>query len=528
MIQKLKQLYFNHKNQIYYILCFLFLVLYFVTRLYRLMGIPRGLHTDEVGMAYDAWSLANYGVDRWGIEYPVYLRNFGGGQSALYAYLSMILIKLFGYSDFMIRIPAVLMGFLLLVFSCKIAKECFESKKAVILTGVFVVTLPYFLMAERWALDCNLLCDVMVIFIYYLIRIIKEQKIRDYVFAGIVGGLSLYCYAIAYIMIPLILFGFLTYGFAHRQISLKKLFALGIPVSMLAFPLIAMLLVNHGFLEPFQIMGFTVIQLPNFRGGELSIRNVLENIGIIKILFTHDHLIYNAFPKYLTLYLISLIVVPIGILSMGISFVKSCNMRKVTPYAVPFIALVSVVLTILVVKEPNINKANAFYGVIIIFLVGGVLYLLKIKQAIFSVVLFVYFICFLFFSRYYYTKYETDCYPQYLFNDNFSDVVDYVTAQYQDAEEKTIYINTQSVTNPYIYIMLEEKIPYTELKSDAEVGRYQMLLPNYDYDNGIYQMEGNPDDLGIYVIQGNEGLDEKLKNADFSLEEYNGYHIFYK
>ena len=50
----------------------------------------------------------------------------------------------------------------------------------------------------------------------------------------------------------------------------------------------------------------------------------------------------------------------------------------------------------LLVKDPNINKANAFYGIIIIFIVGGLLYLINMKMAIFSVVLFTYFIYFLY------------------------------------------------------------------------------------------------------------------------------------
>ena len=58
---------------------------------YKLGSIPYGLHIDEAGMAYDAFCLANYSVDRYLNHLPVYLVNFGNGQSALYAYITAIL-----------------------------------------------------------------------------------------------------------------------------------------------------------------------------------------------------------------------------------------------------------------------------------------------------------------------------------------------------------------------------------------------------------------------------------------------------
>ena len=46
-------------------------------RLLFLNEVPFGLHVDEAGMAYDAFSFANWGVDRYLNSYPVYLINYG-------------------------------------------------------------------------------------------------------------------------------------------------------------------------------------------------------------------------------------------------------------------------------------------------------------------------------------------------------------------------------------------------------------------------------------------------------------------
>ena len=47
-------------------------------RVYRLNDLPYGIHMDEAGMGYDAYSLANWGLDRYYKFYPIYFINFGG------------------------------------------------------------------------------------------------------------------------------------------------------------------------------------------------------------------------------------------------------------------------------------------------------------------------------------------------------------------------------------------------------------------------------------------------------------------
>ena len=55
----------------------LLIIGFLFTRLFLLNEVLYGLHVDEAGMAYDAFSLANWGVDRYLNSYPVYLINYG-------------------------------------------------------------------------------------------------------------------------------------------------------------------------------------------------------------------------------------------------------------------------------------------------------------------------------------------------------------------------------------------------------------------------------------------------------------------
>ena len=91
----------TNKKQIdkYTIILILIMLIGIITRIIGLGKIPIGINVDEAGTMYDAYTIANYGTDRFGNTYPVYMINYGGGQSALYTYLASIFIKLFGFID---------------------------------------------------------------------------------------------------------------------------------------------------------------------------------------------------------------------------------------------------------------------------------------------------------------------------------------------------------------------------------------------------------------------------------------------
>lgn len=61
----------------WFLFCFVVAV---IVRVYKVADIPYGIHFDEAGMGYDAWSLQKYHVDRWLNSFPVYMINFGGAE----------------------------------------------------------------------------------------------------------------------------------------------------------------------------------------------------------------------------------------------------------------------------------------------------------------------------------------------------------------------------------------------------------------------------------------------------------------
>ena len=116
--------YINLKNILFWGL----IIVFAVTRLWKLASLPYGLHVDEAAMAYDARCLAEHGYDRHLKSWPLYLSNFGTGQSSLYAFLCVPFIKIFGYSVFIIRMPAVIGSVLNFVYDRRIVSWVFKDK----------------------------------------------------------------------------------------------------------------------------------------------------------------------------------------------------------------------------------------------------------------------------------------------------------------------------------------------------------------------------------------------------------------
>ena len=151
---------------------FLFAIL---LRIYRISTVPLGMHIDEAGLGLNAWSIANFGTDRYGNFMPVCPSNFYGEQSAFYTYFCALLVKLFGLNIYTLRLPGVITGILAVLFGSLLIRERWGDKgffAGLALLGIF----PYFITNCRFALDCNAMLGSLTIALYALIRLVKKAE----------------------------------------------------------------------------------------------------------------------------------------------------------------------------------------------------------------------------------------------------------------------------------------------------------------------------------------------------------------
>ena len=328
----------KYKLSILNIVCFIiiFTVAVFL-RVYKLEQIPSGVNVDEAGMAYDAFCLSKFMVDRALNKFPVYFVNFGGGQSILYGYVTAIFIKLYGFNLISIRITAVIFN-LIAILACFFMIRKHIGQKSALVVSLLLTINPWNIMSSRWGLDCNLLAPCLIISLYFLL---KAKKWYQYIFAGLAIGISLYTYAISYIIIPVFLILVLSYMLYVKRITFKNIIIMGIPVFILALPLMLMILVNNGILEQINWI-FTIPKLPKYRGSEISINNIVTNLKSLNKIFIYDDLPFNSLPEYGTLYNFAIILVVLGIFVETYNLIKNIKEKKSAANTVIFLMLISV------------------------------------------------------------------------------------------------------------------------------------------------------------------------------------------
>ena len=80
----------------------------------------------------------------------MYFTNFGGGQNALYTYLTAILIRICStYNSVIIRLPALILSIIEVIICYKLARE-FTGKKTSLLFMLMITLAPWHTIKSRW------------------------------------------------------------------------------------------------------------------------------------------------------------------------------------------------------------------------------------------------------------------------------------------------------------------------------------------------------------------------------------------
>ncbi len=189
----------------------IFGALVLVTSLFRLInfpGVPYGLHQDEINAGYEAWSLLNFGTDRWGNTWPVYFPSWGSGQNVLYSYLLIPFIAVFGPTDLAVRLLMVILGILVPVLIFFIAKYWYNLNVA--LVAMFVSSIfPELIRGSRWAVESNLVPFMIALSLLAVTIALKDKKQRWYLIVPALIPLALTAYTYIVITVPILIFGVL-------------------------------------------------------------------------------------------------------------------------------------------------------------------------------------------------------------------------------------------------------------------------------------------------------------------------------
>ena len=126
--------------------------------------VKKPINIDEAMTVLNANSLAKYGTDILGEKLPIYFDTWlHGGQSPFATYLVAIMIKLFGYSLFVTRVPMFVFSMLGLIAFYKFLKEVIPENETLINIAFCLACIsPWHLYSSAFTLDCNFLPHIAV------------------------------------------------------------------------------------------------------------------------------------------------------------------------------------------------------------------------------------------------------------------------------------------------------------------------------------------------------------------------------
>lgn len=502
----------NFINSHYKIILAIFLVLVFITRIYKFGETPSFIQVDEAGAAYDAYCLAEYGIDRYQNSYPLYLINFGGGQSALYAYATIPFIKLFGANIVAYRLPELLF-FLMGILVCYILANKVKDKKTALLYTFLVIISPWNIEASRQGLDCNLLAPM---FMLDLLLLINAKKNYQYIIAGISIGITLYTYCLSWLLIPAFLIVYITYMLIIKKINFKQIILMGVPIAIFAMPLIYLLLLNKGYASRTNFGIFTIPKLFSFRQGEISISNIFKyGKYSLKTIFCDQ---YGMYIVQIPLFIIGFIV--------GIKeFIKSIKTKEFN-----FTGLITIVFAVLLicnilVTVGTLNRANILYLPMLYIITIGIIELSKGSRCTFISIIALLIVLFTLFEvSYYNLDNENGRWSYYPYTDK--EIYEITEKLENDDETKDVkkYFTISNKAEVYIYTMLVNLPSPYELKFKAfqrveNYGEY-----NFIYDKIITEEMIKGKSI-IIVNKKQSDVIEGLEKRNFSKEETELYCI---
>lgn len=257
-----------------------------LVRLLYLADSPMGLHQDEAYSAYNSWAVMNYGIDSYGYVRPVYYTAWGSGMNVLYSWLTMPFFALFGVSVVTIRLPQAVLGCISIPVVYGLGKEMFYSKWMGVFFAFFLAINPWHIQQSRFGLESNLAVPLLLFAMYFFCRYLNGS--RGSLWATVLlWGLTLYSYALTWLVIPLILMVCLLF-FRKKILFDKVFFVCMLLLFFIAVPLLLFLAVNFELIPEIRTKMFSVPRLPSLRTGEMIFHTWMIKqriISLVKMLF---------------------------------------------------------------------------------------------------------------------------------------------------------------------------------------------------------------------------------------------------
>lgn len=496
-----------------YILILIIAVAVFI-RLYQFGSVPGGLNQDEAFAAYDAWSIMTSGVDSAGYRYPVYLTAWGSGMNALETYLMIPFFALFGTGDWVVRLPQLLVGLLSILAAYDMTRRLCGEKTALCFTALLAIC-PWHIMLSRWALESNLAPGFLLFGMYFFVRGLENNKFM--LLSALMYGLSLYCYATIWPIVPLILLLQLIY--TRKKVKLNKWTVFSVCIlAVLALPLLLFLAVNNGIIQEICLPFLSIPKLLVMRSEEIGFQNIPENIKKLwTILYNQtDGLLWNSAQTFGIIYPLSRVFCLMG---LAVAVYRLAKKREFTLDGLMLIQLAGGLLLGILVSA-NVNRINIIFPALVYFAAAGIVFVCeKLGKAAKILIVLAYAVLLIGFSNYYFTDFAESI--PYYFNGGLKEALELT-----EYREGTVYLDKDIFHSQVLFYTK------TDQKTFAETVEYRRYPATYlsakCFDRYVFDVDTqNIDENGLYILKKTEDI-VALLQAGFITQNYGYITVAYR
>lgn len=357
------------------------------------------------------------GIDSAGHRFPVYMADWGDGHSALYVWLLIPVLAINGghFSPFLSRLPQAIVSIFTLWSVYHLIKCLFNRKLA--LWNLFLLAVcPWHIMMSRWGLDANLAPGFLMFGLTFFIKGLEQKKYL--LLSGLFYGLSLYCYAVIWPAVPVMLFSQIVYCLAHRKLRIDH-WSLGASLILfvMAVPLLLFVMVNSGMIPEITLPFMTIPKMSGYRGSEiaLTLSGMWDNLRTALSLLWHQSngSAFDILLPWGLFYDIGRIFIVIGTVSLLVRLLRGFRKREFCPEYFLFVQLLGGALTCLLVTA-ILHQINALYIPLVLSEAYGVWTVTELigrRRAPFARwlsrgIAFIYLLCLALFQKDYYTDYR--------------------------------------------------------------------------------------------------------------------------
>jgi len=233
-------------------------------RFFSISTNPPSLTWDEASWGYNAYSLGIDGRDEFGRFLPLtYLESFGDFKPPIYAYLSVLPVKILGLNEFSTRFASAFFGVMTILVTFFLVRRIFSSKShfspqgpasnIALLTSLLLAISPWHILLSRAAFEANVATFFIALGVLLFLNAIHPRGVASFPPRGwdrwllplsiISFVVSMYTFNTARIVAPLLLAGLVFMNRSYILVNMRRQFIVSVITGAIIFlPLFIFLL----------------------------------------------------------------------------------------------------------------------------------------------------------------------------------------------------------------------------------------------------------------------------------------------